>query len=141
MFYSFAEQIFADVYVLAHATCPFTSSSSIAKGINAVVSGNYDSAIAVKKLQDFLWQDSRPINYELHNIPRTQDLDPFYMETTGLYIFDKDVINNLKRRIGNRPFLLEVSEIESIDIDEEEDFMIADAIYSYKMNEKLGERY
>ena len=35
------------------------------------------------------------------------------------------------RRIGVNPFLVEVGEIESIDIDEPEDFVIADAIYNH----------
>ena len=35
------------------------------------------------------------------------------------------------RRIGETPFIVEVGEIEAIDIDEAEDFMIADAIYNH----------
>ena len=38
---------------------------------------------------------------------------------------------DLHRRIGEKPFIVEVSEIEAVDIDEPEDFMIADAIYNH----------
>ena len=38
---------------------------------------------------------------------------------------------NLHRRIGEKPFIVEVGEIESVDIDEPEDFMIADAIFNH----------
>ena len=91
----------------------------------------YDSAFAAKKLQDFLWESGRPLNYELDNIPRTQDLPVLYEETSGFYIFRNEVMTLHNRRIGESPYIVEVGEIESIDIDEEEDFIIADAIYNH----------
>ena len=128
---AFAREIPSDIYVMTHTTAPFIKSSSIKKGLEAVLSGDFDSSFAVKKLQDFLWKDGRPFNYELDNIPRTQDLPPLFEETRGFYIYKSNIITNLNRRIGQKPFLVEVSEIESIDIDEPEDFKIADAIYNH----------
>lgn len=128
---AFAREIPSDIYVMTHTTAPFIKSSSIKKGLEAVLSGDFDSSFAVKKLQDFLWKDGRPFNYELDNIPRTQDLPPLFEETSGFYIYKSNIIRNLNRRIGQKPFLVEVSEIESIDIDEPEDFKIADAIYNH----------
>lgn len=128
---SFAEDVSADIYVMSHATAPFIGKGSIQKGIAAVASGDYDSSLAVKKLHDFLWKDGSPFNYELDNIPRTQDLPDIYLETSGFYIYKPSVIQEYNRRIGNVPYMVEVSEIESIDIDEKEDFEIADAIYNH----------
>lgn len=128
---AFAREIPSDIYVMTHTTAPFIKSSSIKKGLEAVLSGEFDSSFAVKKLQDFLWKDGRPFNYELDNIPRTQDLPPLFEETSGFYIYKSNIITNLNRRIGQKPFLVEVGEIESIDIDEPEDFKIADAIYNH----------
>lgn len=127
----FAKDVEADIYVMTHTTAPFISEKSIIKGINAVKNGNYDSSFAAKRLQDFLWKDERPFNYELDNIPRTQDLPILYEETSGFYIYRKEVISDLNRRIGNNPFIVEIGEIESIDIDEPEDFIIADAIFNH----------
>lgn len=128
---AFARELPSDIYVMTHTTAPFIKSSSIKKGLEAVLSGEFDSSFAVKKLQDFLWKDGRPFNYELDNIPRTQDLPPLFEETSGFYIYKSNIITNLNRRIGQKPFLVEVGEIESIDIDEPEDFKIADAIYNH----------
>ena len=136
MFYTFSQQVPADIYVLAHATAPFQLSESINKGILAVKSGEYDSAIAVKKHQDFFWLDGKPLNYDPNHIPRTQDLAPIYMETTGLYIFTKEVIEKLRRRIGDKPYLLEVSEIEATDINNPIDFELANAIYTSILSKK-----
>ncbi len=127
----FSKDVPADIYVMTHTTAPFVSIKSIEKGIDAVVSGDYDSSFAAKKLQDFLWKDGVPFNYELDNIPRTQDLTPLYEETSGFYIYKSEVIEKLNRRIGEKPYIVEVGEIESVDIDEAEDFEIADAIYNH----------
>lgn len=128
---SFARDVPADIYVLAHTTAPFIKKESIERGLLAVKSGEYDSSFAAKKLQDFLWKDGAPFNYELDNIPRTQDLPVLYEETSGFYIYRNEVMTKLNRRIGNNPFIVEVGEIESIDIDEAEDFVIADAIFNF----------
>lgn len=127
----FAKDVPSDIYVMTHTTAPFIKTESIEKGLNAVLSGEYDSSFAAKKLQDFLWKDGAPFNYELNNIPRTQDLPPLYEETSGFYIYKADVMTKLNRRIGDKPYIVEVGEIESIDIDEPEDFVIADAIFNH----------
>lgn len=133
---SFAKDVPADIYVMTHTTAPFITVESIEKGLDVVVSGEYDSAFAAKKLQDFLWKDGKPFNYQLDNIPRTQDLPPLYEETSGFYIYKNEVMTKLNRRIGDKPYIVEVSEIESTDIDELEDFLIADAIYNQIMLKK-----
>lgn len=131
---SFANDVPADIYVMTHTTAPFIKAESIQNGLNKVISGKYDSAFAAKEIQDFLWEKgkNKPFNYNLDKIPRTQDLQPLLMETSGYYIYNSNVINNLGRRIGDNPFINIIGEIESIDIDEAEDFLIADAIYNYK---------
>lgn len=128
---AFADDVPADIYVMTHTTAPFISKESIVRGIEAVASGMNDSSFAARKLQDFLWKDGRPFNYSLEAIPRTQDLAPLYQETSGFYIYEASVINELGRRIGQSPFIVEVNEIEAVDIDEKEDFDIAEAIYNF----------
>jgi len=128
---AFASDIPADIYVMTHTTAPFISAESIKKGLEAVTSGMYDSAFSAKKIQDFLWKNGTPFNYSLTDIPRTQDLEPLYMETSGFYIYDAHVITELGRRIGQNPYVVEVNEIEAVDIDEKEDFEIADALYNH----------
>jgi CMP-N-acetylneuraminic acid synthetase len=130
---SFAADVPADIYVMTHTTAPFISKESLEKGLLAVIGGEYDSSFAAKKLQEFLWSEGAPLNYTLDNIPRTQDLPLLYAETSGFYIYQASVMTELNRRIGKNPFIVEVSEIESIDIDEKEDFDIADAIYNHIM--------
>lgn len=126
---SFAIDVEADIYVLTHTTAPFIKAASIAKGVEMVRNGEYDSAVGVHRLYEFLWKDNKPLNYSLTNIPRTQDLPPIYVETCGLYIYSRELILNQNRRIGDKPYFIELSKIESIDINDKDDFIIANAIY------------
>ena len=129
---AFAGDVEAETYLMTHATAPFISVKSLQTGLDAVLGENeYDSSLAVKCVQDFLWKDGKPFNYSLSNIPRTQDLEKLYQETSGFFIYKRDTIIAQNRRIGDRPYMVEVSEIESMDIDEEEDFIIADAVQYY----------
>lgn len=126
---SFAKTVDADAYLLTHATAPFISVESFERALEAVKSGEYDSALAVRKMQEFVWKEGKPMNYDPKEIPRTQDIEPMYVETCGLYLYTKELILNRNRRIGDKAFLVEVSKVEATDINDEEDFVLADAIY------------
>lgn len=119
----------SDIYVMYHATSPFITKKHLVECINAVKSGNYDSAFCAKKLQNFLWFDGRPLNFALDCAPRTQDMKPYYCELSSPYVFTKAVFDKYHGRTGENPFICECSEIEAIDIDYPEDFVLANAVY------------
>lgn len=125
----FIKQVDADVYVETHATGPFTRSTSIDACVEAVSTGEYDSAFLARRIQEFLWQDGSAMNFDIQNFPRTQDLKPIYCEAPGAYVFTKNTFEKYQRRVGVKPFIFEISEIEARDIDYPVDFEIADAIY------------
>lgn len=127
----FIKEVKADCYVVGHATAPFTHTESIDKCIDSVAGGQYDSAFTVSRLQTFLWQDGQPLNFDLQRFPRTQDLSPLYLESSGAFAFSYEVFARYGRRVGVRPHLVEVSGAESIDIDTEFDMLTAQAIYAY----------
>ena len=116
--------------MLAHATAPFLRAETIEQGLNKVLHEGCDSALSVQKMQELFWRDGKPMNYDPDCVPRTQDLEPVYAETTGLYIYKRDLIIKHNRRIGFKTFLIEVSKIEAADINEPVDFEIADAIFN-----------
>jgi CMP-N-acetylneuraminic acid synthetase len=125
----FIKEIEADVYVVSHATAPFTRSESIDICVEKVSSGKYDSAFLARRLQEFLWCNGKPLNFDIQNFPRTQDLAPIYSEAPGAYVFTKETFLKYDRRVGNNVYIHEISEVESRDIDYIENFEIADAIY------------
>lgn len=133
IFSSFMSEQDADIYVYAHATAPFIKVDTMTQCINAVKSGEYDSAFCAVKLQDYLWQDGKPLNFDASNLPRTQDLPPIFQETSGVYVFTKEVFEKYHRRIGVNPFIKEVSFKESVDIDNPEDFELAQIMLNVEM--------
>ena len=133
IFETFMNTVDADIYVYAHATAPFIKKETMEQCINAVKSGEYDSAFCALKLQDYLWQDGEPLNFDATNVPRTQDLTPIYQETSGVYVFTKEVFEKKHRRIGDHPYVSEVSFKEAVDIDNPEDFTLAEKIVDLEL--------
>ena len=124
IYQEFISKIKSDIYILAHATSPFISEQSIQQGINALTENDYDSAFSVKEEKTFTWYQNTPLNYNLELIPRTQNLESLFLETSAFYIFKNNVIK-LKRRIGEHSKMIITKFPEYIDIDTQEDFDLA----------------
>lgn len=133
IFTAFSNAVPADIYVYAHATAPFITVDTMKECIAAVQSGEYDSAFCATKIQDFLWQDGEPLNFDAANVPRSQDLKPIYRETSGVYVFTKEVFERTHRRIGQKPYIKEVTFKEAVDINNPEDFDLARALVDIQL--------
>lgn len=131
---AFTREIEADVYVLAHATSPFIHAATIANAVAQVESGEYDSAFSAERVQTFAWWQGSPLNYSLEHIPRTQDLEPLYVETSAFFVFRRELWREKHRRIGERPYMAVTDRIESMDIDNPDDFLLAEAIVTAGLN-------
>lgn len=126
LFQAFARAVEADYYLLGHATAPFMTSRSVEAAISAVESGVYDSAFTAQRIQTYSWFGQSPINYNPVDMARTQDIQPILVESSGIYLFSRDLILNHRRRIGDRPFIVEVGHPECIDVDTLADFRLAE---------------
>ena len=131
---AFTSEVDADIYILAHATSPFIRTATIADAVARVESGEYDSAFSAERVQTFAWWDGKPLNYSLDRIPRTQDLEPVYVETSAFFVFEREVWRSKRRRIGDRPYMAVTDRIESMDIDNPDDFLLAEAIVAANLN-------
>lgn len=125
---SFVRQVDADVYVLSHVTSPFIKASTIRGAVARVTEGGHDSAFSAEKIRTFAWYDGKPLNYSLSHVPRTQDLEPVWVETSAFYIFKKEVWTLRHQRIGDNPYMAEVDKLEGVDIDMPQDFAFAERI-------------
>lgn len=121
----FIKEVDADVYVLAHTTSPFIKTSSIENALSHILSGENDSAFSAERIQTFAWYQGKPINYDLNDVPRTQDMEPIWVETSAFFMFKKEIFTVNNRRIGFNPYIQEVSGIEAVDIDEKKDYDLA----------------
>lgn len=125
---AFINEIDADVYVLAHTTSPFTKVKTVQNALEKVISGGHDSAFSAERVQTFSWYQGKPINYSLEDVPRTQDMEPVYVETSGFYIFKKEIWTQHGRRIGFNPYIQQVDSIEAVDIDNMDQYHLAQAV-------------
>lgn len=133
----------ANIYLQTHATNPLLKAETIGKSLKLFVEneGKYDSLFSVNRFQSrFYDKDCAPINHNTDTLIRTQDLDPIYEENSNLYIFTKESFNKKKRRIGKAPMIYEMSRVESIDIDDEFSFHLAEILALFT-HEQFKETY
>lgn len=133
---AFTREVEADIYILAHATSPFIRTATIEQAVRSVESGEYDSAFSAERVQTFAWWQGQPLNYSLQHVPRTQDLEPLYVETSAFFVFRAEVWREQHRRIGQKPYMAVTDRIESMDIDDPDDFLLAEAIVAAGLNKK-----
>lgn len=123
-----------DIFIQTHATNPLLKAETIAKALKMFVEseGEYDSLFSVNRYQSRFYLDNgQPINHDPDNLIRTQDLSPVFEENSTLYVFTKQSFTKHKRRIGEKPMMFETPKIESIDIDDEFSFRLAEILALY----------
>ncbi|MEM9724737.1 MAG: acylneuraminate cytidylyltransferase family protein [Pseudomonadota bacterium] len=122
----------ARFYVQTHSTNPLLTKQTVAQAVETFKSNYpaYDSLFSVTRLQARLWDPlARAVNHNPNILLRTQDLPPLYEENSCLYIFERETLLKDGARIGRRPYLFEMGRAEAIDIDEEDDFLVAEAVF------------
>ncbi len=123
----------AATYLMTHTTNPLLSSQSITRALEyyhqQVAQNGADSLFTVNKIQTrFYREDRSAVNHDPDNLLRTQDLEPWFEENSNLYIFSRDSFASTHARIGNSPVMFETPRMESYDIDEQDDWDLAEMI-------------
>ena len=118
----------ADVYVQLLCTAPLIEPESIVKAIKTVIDNpEFDSAVAVNSKRMYTWTNGKP-DYDVEHIPNSKDLDKVVSENMSLYVITKKSMLENRTRVGRKPYLMELDNIQSIDIDNEEDFNTAQSV-------------
>lgn len=127
-------------FLQTHSTNPLLRSEIIDRAIETYFKGleKFDSLFSVTRVQTRLyWSDGKPVNHNPQELLRTQDLPPVFEENSNFYIFSKtSFLNAGKNRIGLKPQMFEMDKLEAIDIDEPEDFELAEILYTKRMKQK-----
>ncbi len=128
MFYNEVKQVDADIYIQILGTSPFISPETIKKGIDILIENEtYDSVVLMKKEKQYLWESGQP-KYDKFNIPNSFNLPDTITESMGLYIVRKDIAHKSKMRFGDNVYMLTADTIETIDVNYEDDFKLAESI-------------
>lgn len=117
-----------------HVTSPFIRSAEYTRIVTAYRNGlkqGYDSLMTTTLLHAFLWSEDGPINYDrnLEKWPRTQTLKPVHEINSGAFLAPVEVYHDKNDRIGEKPLLHPLDRLTALDIDWEEDFVVAEQLF------------
>ncbi len=123
----------AEHILWGHVTTPLADAASYDAAVEdyfASLDEGFDSLVGVTELKNFLLDaEGRLINNTTDlPWPRTQDLAPLYEINHAVFLAPREVYIEQRNRLGCRPKLHVMDKISSMDIDWEEDFVIAEAL-------------
>lgn len=129
----------SESYLMTHTTNPLLKSTTIREAVDSYLRGlsdkTCDSLFSVNKYQTRFYRgDGCAINHDPQNLIRTQDLEPWYEENSNLYLFSRESFMKTSARIGRKPMLFESPRRESVDIDDQEGWDIAEMLAFAKVN-------
>lgn len=125
-------------FVQTHSTNPLLKRDTLERAVNSYFDNlpTYDSVFSVTKLQTRLyWESGEPVNHIPRELLRTQDLPPLFEENSNFFIFSRSSFETAgQKRIGVKPYMFPMDKLEALDIDEEEDFILAETLYTMRQN-------
>ena len=125
-----ARNIETDTLLLAQVTSPFISYTTYKECIAKYRQDQCDSLMTVQKIKEYIWVDGKPFNYKWPEHPKSQDLpDDICFLTFGVSIIGKDYLLEKGNLVGETPCFHELSGVEAVDIDTEQDFEFAEELY------------
>lgn len=129
-----ANQLSCEHIVFLHVTSPLLKKQTLELCIkNYIKSGkNFDSLCTVSKVQEYLWKDGKPLNYDPNSHPRSQDLPDVYSLNFAVNIISRKKMIERRNIVGENFFPFVLDKEESVDIDSKLDFRIAEFIYKQR---------
>ena len=126
-----AESIDGDHIVYLHVTSPLLKTSTLETSIEIYkkLEKKYSSLVSVEHLMKYIWFKNKAINYDPNNHPRSQDLAKYYSLNFAINILPRQTMIETKSILGNNFYPYFISDLESIDVDTELDFEIAEYIF------------
>ena len=126
-----AENIDTDHIAYINVTNPLLRDESIIKAVETYKNNidKYDSLNSAHLIKEFLFKDNKPINYDLKNQPRSQDLPDISALNFAISIISRQAMMDCKNVVGNKPNIYIIDEVEATDIDNQIDFDFAEFMY------------
>lgn len=128
-----AENADTDIIAYINVTNPLLKDETIIKAIEKFKElfylNSYDSLNSAHLIKEFMFRDNLPINYDLQNQPRSQDLPDIAALNFAINIIAKEKMIERKNVVGYKPNLFIIDEVEATDIDTQIDFDFAEFIY------------
>ena len=127
-----------DLFFLVQATSPFTQTKNFDEALEKMKNDDADSLLTCIRTKRFIWNgDGTTLNYDYKNRPRRQDFDGLLMENGAFYINSIQNIKQYQNRLSGEIAIYEMEEYTAVEIDEEDDWIIAEKLmYKYILSKK-----
>lgn len=125
------DNVEGDDVIWATCTCPLIMPEHYEEAIGIYKDlSEHDSLMAVRPFKKYIWDDNKPVNFEAGkgHIP-SQQLPQYYF-TTGLRIAPREKMVEWNYFVGPNPYKYVLPDYNCIDIDNEMDLRIANALYN-----------
>lgn len=129
-----AENAECDHIAYINVTNPLIEDSTIIRAIDTYMENinTYDSLNSAHLIKEFLFKENLPINYDLRNQPRSQDLPDISALNFAVNLISREKMIECKNVVGYKPYIYLIDEVEATDIDNQIDFDFAEFIYKKK---------
>ena len=126
-----AENFDGDVVAYINVTNPLLRDETITNAIEEYkkLEEKHNSLNSAHLIKEFLFKDNLPINYDLRNQPRSQDLPDIAALNFAVSIISRENMIECKNVVGYRPNIYLIDEVEATDIDNQIDFDFAEFMY------------
>lgn len=127
-----------------YATSPFVTQKNLVNAYDLLIKTNADSVIPVVKFSypvmralkiqsdqkiEFMWPE--------HSLTRSQDLEPAYHDVGQFYWLNGKTFRTTKKIITANTYSIELSELESQDIDTEIDWIVSEEKFKFLKNKGM----
>ena len=132
--YDFVKNVESDIVVFLNPCSPFLESKTIDDALEIFKNEGLKSMVASAEAQTHGFVKNEPVNFSFDAPqPRSQDLESVHLMTSGFFIWKtEDFIQNYEKNgFANfsSPFKsYPLNKLESIDIDDELDWLVAEAV-------------
>ncbi|MEN8136793.1 MAG: acylneuraminate cytidylyltransferase family protein [Thermodesulfobacteriota bacterium] len=128
-------------FLQTHSTNPLLTLTTMERAMADYFASlqQFDSLFSVTQIQSRLfWESGEPVNHNQGELLRTQDLPTLFEENSNIFLFSKASFTAASnKRIGLKPKMFVMDKLEAIDIDEEDDWIMAETLYRSRMAKKI----
>ena len=117
-----------DLFLLVQATSPLTQTKDFNNALKLLSKDKSDSLLTCVRTKRFFWDVNKPINYDFMDRPLRQNFQGLLMENGAFYINSVGDIKKYKNRLSGKIAIYEMDEFTSIEIDEEDDWIIKEEL-------------
>ncbi len=135
------EEVHTEDMMWIPCVCPLLEDKSILNGINLfekIKNGTLDadSVVSARILKEYVFDEKGPINFSVEKHVPSQRLPNWHTIQNGFFIAKRTDMEKWRFVYGPNPYLVEISKLEAIDIDDMIEFEMAEFLYQ-KLHENI----